>query len=99
ALSGRERASRPHATRAAAVSTAALRANRIKHGVLLQHDCPRATTMRFADTVRGVSPPVRKGRRVPAAAAPSLKKISRGLLTVEKTVIRFRPAAVSCGRE
>lgn len=99
ALSGRARAGRSRATRGVVAIPGALRTNRIKHGVFLQHDCSGATTARFAGTVRGASSAVRKGGRAPVAAAPSLKKISRGLLTVEKTVIRFRPAAVSCGRE
>src|SRR5690606_30762516 len=97
--SGRACASRPPAMHAGAATPAALRTNRIKHGVFPQHDCPRATATRFGGTVHGASSVARKDGRVPVAAPPSLKKISRGLLTVEKTVIRFRPAAVSCGRE
>src|SRR5690606_29029322 len=95
----RKRVLRSRATCNDIVVAGALRTNRIKHGVFLQHDCRGATAASFAGTVRGASSAVRQGGRAPSVAAPFLKKISRGLLTVEKTVIRFRPAAVSCGRE
>src|SRR5690606_39046993 len=99
ARSRRKRVLRSRATCTGIVMAGALRTNRIKHGVFLQHDCRGARTARFAGTVRAASSAVRRGGGAPSVAAPTLKKISRGLLTVEKSVIRFRPAAVSCGRE
>ena len=65
----------------------------------LQRDCHAATTTRAGVAVGGASATAPGTAIGPASAAPVPEIFSPGLLTVEKTVIRFRPAAVSCGRE
>jgi hypothetical protein len=65
----------------------------------LQRLWRRARVVVVATTGCGHSRDAPMATRAAAPAAAGREIFSPGLLTVEKTVIRFRPTAETCGRE
>jgi len=77
----------------------ASRADRRKQVLFMQCTGARRVSRDARRDAAGRSPRGRVERAGPVAVAPGLAFFSPGLLTAEKTVIRFRPADATCRQE